>query len=62
MYAGIYRELDRESKAATNMDKSDVDKARIFADLATAAFDPKQIFLFGFYAKGNYHEVGSPKR
>ena len=39
------------------MDQSDaLDKARIFAGLVTAAFNPKRIFLFGSYAKGNYHE------
>ncbi len=38
------------------MDKPEaLDKARIYADLITVTFSPKQIFLFGSYAKGNYH-------
>ncbi len=38
------------------MDSSDaLNKAKIYAGLITATLHPKQIFLFGSYAKGNYH-------
>ena len=38
------------------MDQSDaLNKAKIYAGLVADKFNPKQIFLFGSYAKGNYH-------
>lgn len=38
------------------MDKADViNKARIYADLIKLNFNPKQIILFGSYAKGTYN-------